>query len=96
MPTSAGTSNPPMARMNTNSASARIAGIASGSEIRRSVSNTEAPLIRAASSMSALAARNVAPSSRNTSGDHRKPSIRIIPAIELTLNKTPVAPVICR
>ena len=96
MPTNAGTSKPPIARMKTNSARASSDGIANGNEIRRSVSKTDAPLIRAASSMSAFAARNVEPSSRNTSGDQRNPSIRIIPDMEFTLNRTPVSPVICR
>ncbi len=68
--------------MNTNSAMASTAGHARRSEMRQTVSKMEAPLMRAASSISALAARNVAASSRNTSGDHRKPSIRIMPHSE--------------
>ena len=92
MPTRAGTSKAPMARMNTNSASARIAGMASRMEMRQTVCSTLAPLVRAASSMSALAARKVEPSSRNTSGDHRNPSIRTIPAIDCTWIRLPLPP----
>jgi len=73
MPTSAGTSNAPRGADEHEQRERQIAGIASRSEIRHSVSNTEAPLMRAASSMSAFEARNVAPSSRNTSGDHKNP-----------------------
>ena len=46
------------------------------------VSQTLAPETRAASSNSGLAVRKVADDSRNTSGDHRNPSTRIMPVIE--------------
>ena len=49
--------------------------------------------MRAASSISALAARNVADISRNTSGAQRKASTRIIPGRLLMLNGEPIVPV---
>ena len=62
--------------------SASTAGRASLSEICQIVSQTDAPFIRAASSISALDMRKVADISRKTSGDHRKPSISTMPQSE--------------
>ena len=58
--------------------------------MRVTVRKMPAPLMRAASSYSALAWANTDDSSRNASGDHRKPSTRIMPGMENTLNCAPV------
>ncbi len=81
-PTSAGTSNASTARMNTSIASAMIEGSDSRMVTRWIVCQTPAPCTRAASSSSGLALRSVALTSRNASGDHRKPSTITMPAIE--------------
>ena len=81
-PTSAGTSNASMARMNTSIDSARIEGSESRMVTRRIVCQTPAPHTRAASSSSGLALRSVAPTRRNASGDHRKPSTSTMPGME--------------
>ena len=81
-PTSAGTSKASMARMKTSMASAMMAGSDSRMVTRRMVAHTPAPLTRAASSSSGLALRSVAPTSRNASGDHRKPSTSTMPGME--------------
>ena len=71
-----------MARMKTSIASARMDGSESRKVTRRMVIHVPAPLTRAASSNSGLALRSVAPTRRNASGDHRKPSTMIIPGME--------------
>ena len=81
-PTSAGTSNASMARMKTSRASASTEGNASLRVMRRIVSHTLAPQMRAASSYSGLLVRKVAESNRKTSGDQRNPSTRIMPLME--------------
>ena len=81
-PTSAGTSNASMARMNTSIESASMDGSDSRNVTRRIVPQTPAPLMRAASSSSGLALCSVAPTRRNANGDHRKPSTMIMPAME--------------
>jgi hypothetical protein len=81
-PTSAGTSNASMARMNTNIANASMEGSDSRKVTRWMVAHNPAPLTRAASSSSGLALRKVAPTSRKANGDHRKPSTAIIPGME--------------
>ena len=81
-PTSAGTSKASTERTTISSATAMKAGSASRIEMRVTVRRMPAPHMRAASSYSALACWNTDDSSRNASGDHRKPSTRIMPGME--------------
>src|SRR5579871_5814589 len=86
-PTSTGTSKADRVLMKTKTAAAARAGQARRRDTRQKVSSTEAPLMRAASSISALAERKAAENIRKTSGIQTTASITTMPQSELTLNR---------
>ena len=81
-PTSAGTSNASDALMKASKPKANNAGRAMPIVMCRSVENRPAPQMLAASSNEASELRNTGHNSRNASGDHSIPSMKIIPPSE--------------